>query len=142
MNTRHTPSPWVVKSTIIGNQSSIKLIGCKDRDLSDQEMVCMVPQTNEEQVANTLLIQSAPDMFAALQVSGPTLDPFFKSIGKATGVLRSGILLTPRFLVGQLIREPLTATIVGRSGVVTPFTAIKELGKIISGKSKIGRAHV
>lgn len=77
-----------------------------------------------------------PDMFAALQVAGPVLDPFFKSIGKATGVLRSGMLLTPRFLVGQLIREPLTASIVGRSGVVTPFGAIKELGKIVAGKSK------
>mgnify|MGYP003339021862 FL=1 len=64
---KHTQGPWIVKSTIIGSQSSIKLIGRKDRDLSDQEMVCMVPQTNEEQVANTLLIQFAPDLLEALQ---------------------------------------------------------------------------
>ena len=91
---KHTQGPWIVKSTIIGSQSSIKLIGRKDRDLSDQEMVCMVPQTNEEQVSNTFLIQAAPDLLEALKglvdlahEAGFPCDKAEAAIAKATGDL-------------------------------------------------------
>lgn len=67
MSAKHTPGPWVVKATVIGPVASVKAIGRKGSDFSDQEMVCMVPQTNEEQVANTRLIQSAPDLLQALK---------------------------------------------------------------------------
>lgn len=63
----HSPAPWVVKSTIIGPASSVKVIGTKDGDLSDQEAIAMVPQTDETQVANTNLICAAPDLLNALR---------------------------------------------------------------------------
>lgn len=77
-----------------------------------------------------------PDMFAALNVAGPSLSPFFKTWGRATSAISSGMLLTPQYIVGQPMRESLTATMVGRSAAVTPLDAVKELGKILSGKSE------
>lgn len=77
-----------------------------------------------------------PDMFAALNVAGPSLSPFFKTVGKATGAIRSGMLLTPKYVIGQPIRESLTATMVGRGASVSPLDAVKELTKILAGKSE------
>ena len=94
MTTQHTQGPWVVKTTIIGPGASVKVIGRKDRDLSDQEMVCMVPQTNEEQVANTLLIAAAPDLLNAVRfllsnpdnrISAADVNAARAAISKATG---------------------------------------------------------
>ncbi len=65
---KHTPGPWVVKATMIGAASSVKVIGTKDGDLSDQEAICFVPQTNEAQVANTRLVQAAPDLLEACRL--------------------------------------------------------------------------
>lgn len=64
---QHTPGPWVVKTTVIGPEASIKVIGTKQGDLTDQSAVCLVPQTNEEQVHNTKLIIAAPELLAALR---------------------------------------------------------------------------
>ena len=64
---KHTPGPWVVKGTVIGPVCSIKVIGTKGGDLSDQETICFLPQANEEQVANTRLVQFAPDLLRALE---------------------------------------------------------------------------
>lgn len=77
-----------------------------------------------------------PVIFAAMQTAGPALSPLFKTIGKMTGVVRSGMLLTPKFGIGQLLREGLSASFVSRSGMVTPFDTIKNFGKILAGKSK------
>lgn len=71
----HSPAPWVVKSTIIGPASSVKVIGTKDGDLSDQEAIAMVPQTDETQVANTNLICASPDLLEALQDAVSTQPP-------------------------------------------------------------------
>ena len=81
---QHPPAPWVVKTTIIGPESSIKVIGPKAGDLSDQSIVCMVPQTSEEQVKNTNLVIAAPDLLSALQAilatyQGEMLHPEIKA---------------------------------------------------------------
>ncbi len=77
-----------------------------------------------------------PVIFAAMQTAGPALSPLFKTIGKMTGIVRSGMLLTPKFGVGQLLREGLSASFVSRSGMVTPFDTVKNFGKILAGKSE------
>lgn len=38
---QHTPGPWVVKTTVIGPEASIKVIGTKQGDLTDQSAVCL-----------------------------------------------------------------------------------------------------
>lgn len=62
----HTPGPWVVKATMVGAAASVKIIGKRGGDLSDQDVVCMVPQTNDEQFANGQLILAAPDLLAVV----------------------------------------------------------------------------
>lgn len=94
-----------------------------------------VVQVNRQGVPEYYRIKD-PDQFAALSIAGPTLSPFFKTWGKATGAIRSGMLLTPRYFVGQPLRESLTATLVGRSAAVSPFDALKEITKIAAGKSE------
>jgi hypothetical protein len=66
--TTHTPGPWTVRTTVIGPESSIKIIAPKGSDWSDQSIICMVPETSEEQVKNTALITAAPDLLAALEM--------------------------------------------------------------------------
>ena len=77
-----------------------------------------------------------PDLFQAMQTAMPLLNPILNPIKHLTGFSRSAMVMTPKFLFNQLLREPLTATIVGKTGVVTPFDTIKEIGKITLGKSK------
>ena len=88
---KFTPGPWVVKTTVIGPAASVKVIGRRDRDLSDQEIICMVPQTNDEQTANVALIKAAPEMLNALRCANECLNEYFvllKSIGTDQNLLK------------------------------------------------------
>lgn len=63
---KHTKGPWIVRSKVIGGVARVNCVGPKGGDLSDQELICMVPETNKEQAANLRLILSAPELFDAL----------------------------------------------------------------------------
>ena len=81
---KHTAGPWVVKTTVIGPAASVKVIGRQDRGVSDNELVCMVPQTNDEQTANVALIKAAPEMLNALRCANECINEYcalLKSIG-------------------------------------------------------------
>lgn len=72
----------------------------------------------------------------ALQAAQPLINPIFKQLKKVSGVVRGAMVMNPLFWYRQLVREPMTASLVGRTGVVTPFDTLAEIAKIAAGKSK------
>jgi hypothetical protein len=72
----------------------------------------------------------------ALQAAQPLINPIFKQLKKVSGVVRGAMVMNPLFWYRQLVREPLTASLVGRTGLVTPFDTLAEITKIAAGKSK------
>lgn len=72
----------------------------------------------------------------ALQAAQPLINPIFKQLKKVSGVVRGAMVMNPLFWYRQLVREPLTASLVGRTGIITPFDTLAEIAKIAAGKSK------
>ena len=71
----------------------------------------------------------------AMQAAQPLLNPIFKPLKKVSNLVRGAMVMNPLFWFRQLVREPLTASLVGRTGLITPFDTIKEIGKIMADKS-------
>ena len=71
----------------------------------------------------------------AMQAAQPLLNPIFKPLKNVSNLVRGAMVMNPLFWFRQLVREPLTASLVGRTGLITPFDTIKEIGKIMADKS-------
>ena len=71
------------------------------------------------------IVDNATDL-AAFESMHYELGPVLKFFGGATNILRAGALLNPMFWIRQLIRDPIHASIVANSGIVTPFHSAKE----------------
>ena len=71
------------------------------------------------------IVDNATDL-AAFESMHYELGPVLKFFGYATNMLRAGALLNPMFWIRQLIRDPIHASIVANSGIVTPFHSAKE----------------
>jgi hypothetical protein len=72
----------------------------------------------------------------ALQAAQPLINPIFKRLKKVSNLVRGAMVMNPLFWYRQLFREPLAASLVGRTGVITPFDSLAEIAKIAAGKSK------
>jgi hypothetical protein len=84
-------------------------------------------------------IVTNPIDLAAFETFHYELTPLMKFFGGATNVLRAGALLNPMFWIRQLIRDPIHATLVANSGIVTPFHSAKEFISILTKNSPEAR---
>lgn len=79
------------------------------------------------------VIVENPNVQLAFQTFSHEVGPVMKAFGSMTRVLRAGALINPMFWLRQLVRDPIHATLVADSGVITPFHAagnfIQELAK-------------
>ena len=84
-------------------------------------------------------IVTNPIDLAAFETFHYELTPLMKFFGGATNVLRAGALLNPMFWIRQLIRDPIHASLVANSGIVTPFHSAKEFISILTKNSPEAR---
>jgi hypothetical protein len=76
-----------------------------------------------------------PNDLAAFQMMHYELGSIMKVMAASTKLLRVGALLNPMYWVKQLVRDPIHATMVADSGIVTPFHAVKEYINILANNS-------
>jgi hypothetical protein len=81
------------------------------------------------------IIQNPNDL-AAFQMMHYELGPLLKIAAATTRVLRAGALINPMYWIRQLIRDPIHASIVADSGIVTPFHAMREYINILANNSR------
>ena len=77
-----------------------------------------------------------PNDLAAFQMMHYELGPLLSKMAKSTQVLRAGALVNPMYWIKQLIRDPIHATLVANSGIVTPFHSAKDFIGIIAKNSE------
>jgi len=77
-----------------------------------------------------------PNDLAAFQMMHYELGPLMQSMAAANKVLRAGALLNPMFWIKQLIRDPVHATLVTQSGIITPFHAAADYINVLKGNSR------
>ena len=77
-----------------------------------------------------------PNDLAAFQMMHYELGPIMKLFSKSTQVLRATALINPMFWLKQLIRDPIHASLVANSGIVTPFHSAKEYINILRNNSE------
>lgn len=82
------------------------------------------------------VIVENPNDVAAFQMMNYELGPIMKAVSGLSKTLRVGALLNPMFWLKQLIRDPIHATIVAGTGVITPFHSARGFIKILSKNSK------
>jgi hypothetical protein len=80
-----------------------------------------------------------PNDLAAFQSMTYQMGPIMQIFSGFTKVLRAGALLNPMFWIRQLIRDPISATLTGQAGVITPFHSAKEFLTIITRNSEEAR---
>ena len=95
------------------------------------------------------VIVENPNVLMAFQTFSHEVGPVMKFFGSMTRVLRAGALINPMFWLRQLVRDPIHATLVANSGVITPFHAagnfIQELikgspeGRLLAERGVIGQ---
>ena len=73
-----------------------------------------------------------PNTLAAFQMMHYELGPIMKAFALSTKALRIGALVNPMYWAKQLIRDPIHATLVGNSGIVTPFHALRDFAQVIA----------
>ena len=76
-----------------------------------------------------------PNTLAAFQMMHYELGPIMKAFALSTKALRVGALVNPMYWAKQLIRDPIHATLVGNSGIVTPFHALSDFAKVVANAS-------
>lgn len=80
-----------------------------------------------------------PNDLAAFQSMTYQFGPVMQFFGGFTKLLRAGALLNPMFWLRQLIRDPISASITGQAGIVTPFHSAKEFIAILTRNSEEAR---
>ena len=100
------------------------------------------PRTNlryRENGKDVHVIIENPNDLAAFQSMTYQMGPIMQIFGGFTKVLRAGALLNPMFWLRQLIRDPISATLTGQAGIVTPFHSAKEFISVITRNSEEAR---
>ena len=92
---------------------------------------------NRDGVVSVIL--DNPNDLAAFQMMNYELGPLMKGISATTQVLRAGALINPMYWIKQLIRDPIHASLVANSSIVTPFHAAKEYINILANNSEEAR---
>jgi hypothetical protein len=82
------------------------------------------------------MILDNPNDLAAFQTMHYTLGPLMKGISATTQVLRGTALINPMYWIRQLIRDPIQASLVANSGIVTPFHSAAEYMRVLAGQSE------
>jgi hypothetical protein len=77
-----------------------------------------------------------PVALDALQAAAPLMNPLMKAAREYTKAFRAVTLVNPLYWYRQLIRDPLHANVVSKTGMVTPIGATLSFAKIIAGASK------
>jgi hypothetical protein len=80
-----------------------------------------------------------PNDLAAFQSMTYQFGPAMRFFGGFTKLLRAGALLNPMFWLRQLIRDPISVSLTGQAGIVTPFHSAKEFISIITRNSEEAR---
>ena len=92
------------------------------------------PEASKDGVVAVIL--DNPNDVAAFQMMHYELNPIMKGFSATTQVLRSTALINPMYWIKQLIRDPIHATLVANSGIVTPFHSLKEYINILANNSE------
>ena len=97
--------------------------------------------SNPDADANGIVhaILDNPNDLPAFQMMHYEMGPLLKTFSATTQVLRATALINPMFWIKQLIRDPLHASLVANSGIVTPFHAGGEFAKVVVGRSEEAR---
>ena len=82
------------------------------------------------------LILDNPNDLAAFQTMHYPLGALMKGISATTQVLRGTALINPMYWIRQLIRDPIQASLVANSGIVTPFHSAAEYLRVLAGQSE------
>jgi hypothetical protein len=82
------------------------------------------------------VIVDNPNDLAAFQAMHYELTPLMKGMSAVTQGLRTTALLNPMYWIKQLIRDPLHAALVTKTGITTPFHSASEFAKILAGQSE------
>lgn len=77
-----------------------------------------------------------PNDLVAFQAMTYELSPLMKTLVPMTKALRVGALINPMYWIKQLIRDPIHASLVANSGIVTPFHAMTEFAQILMKNSE------
>jgi hypothetical protein len=80
-----------------------------------------------------------PNDLAAFQSMTYQFGPVMQFFGGFTKLLRAGALLNPMFWLRQLIRDPISVSLTGQAGIVTPFHSAKEFISILTRNSEEAR---
>ena len=78
---------------------------------------------------------SDPVAFEAFQTMIPVLGSFSKAAQHYTKFFRTATLVNPVYWYRQLIRDPLHANLVSRTGTITPLHAMKAFAEILTDRS-------
>lgn len=92
------------------------------------------PNANQHGVVSVIL--DNPNDLAAFQMMHYELGPLMKGLSATTQALRATALINPMYWIKQLIRDPIHAAIVARTGIVTPFHSAKEYINILANNSE------
>jgi hypothetical protein len=95
------------------------------------------PHADENGIVSAVI--DNPNTLAAFQMMHYELGPIMKAFAATTKVLRAGALINPMYWVKQLIRDPIHASLVADSGIITPFHAIRDYMQILSNNSPEAR---
>ena len=82
------------------------------------------------------VIVENPNDVAAFQMMNYELGPIMKAVSGLSKTLRVGALLNPMFWLKQLIRDPIHASIVGGTGIITPLHSARGFIQILTNNSK------
>ena len=85
------------------------------------------------------VIVDNPNDVAAFQVISHEMGFLMKGLSATTQVLRTGALINPMYWIKQLIRDPIHASMVANSGIVTPFHATRDFINILANNSEEAR---
>jgi Large polyvalent protein associated domain 38 len=85
------------------------------------------------------MILDNPNDLAAFQMMHYELGPLMKGLSATTQVLRGTALINPMYWIRQLIRDPIQASLVANSGIVTPFHTAAEYTRVLAGQSEEAR---
>jgi hypothetical protein len=92
------------------------------------------PNANQHGVVSVIL--DNPNDLAAFQMMHYELGPLMKGLSATTQALRATALINPMYWIKQLIRDPIHASIVANTGIVTPFHSAKEYINILANNSE------
>jgi len=105
-------------------------------ELAEGETPNMVYRENGKDIQ--VYIENPNDLAAFQSMTYP-ISAVMKFFSGASRVLRAGALLNPMFWLKQIIRDPISASITGQAGVVTPLHSAKEFMSIIMKNSQEAR---